>query len=68
MANQSQNQITDIQEIVSRSDSGHLIDNLLPGLQYNIILTPKTDYGPLHSSPTYTITTLIKGKYVFIYI
>lgn len=68
MANQSQNQITDIQEIVSRSDNGHFIDDLLPGLQYNLKLTPKTDYGPLQSSPTYTITTLIKGKYVIIYI
>ncbi|XP_060843561.1 uncharacterized protein LOC132923516 isoform X3 [Rhopalosiphum padi] len=59
MSIQSQDQITDIQEILSSTESGHFLDNLLPGFQYNIKLTPSTSNGALPSSPMYSFTTLI---------
>jgi endothelial-specific receptor tyrosine kinase len=64
---QSQDQITDIQEILSSTESGHFLDNLLPGFQYNIKLTPSTSNGTLPSSPMYSFTTLISSKYFFIF-
>lgn len=66
MFNKSGNQITDTQEILSSSDSSHFIDNLLPGFQYNIKLTPMSVKGPLPSSPMYSITTLTQSKYLII--
>jgi len=68
MSNQSQNQISDVQEIISSTDSGHVLDNLLPGFKYNIKLTPSTSNGTLSSSPIYSITTLMTSKYLFIFI
>ncbi|XP_008186132.1 uncharacterized protein LOC100169299 [Acyrthosiphon pisum] len=59
MSNQSQNQISDVQEILSSTDSGHVLDNLLPGFKYNIKLTPSTSNGTMPSSPIYSITTLM---------
>ncbi|KAL4085361.1 hypothetical protein QTP88_027220 [Uroleucon formosanum] len=59
MSNQSQNQISDVQEILSSADSGHVIDNLLPDFKYYIKLTPSTSNGTLPSSPIYSITTLM---------
>ncbi|XP_060872815.1 uncharacterized protein LOC132946770 [Metopolophium dirhodum] len=59
MSNQSQNQISDVQQILSSTDSGHVLDNLLPGFKYNIKLTPLTINGTLPSSPIYSITTVI---------
>jgi len=68
MSNQSQNQISDIQEIIlSSTDSGHFLDDLLPGFKYNIKLTPSTNNGILPSSPIYSFTTLITSKYLFIF-
>ncbi|XP_060843558.1 uncharacterized protein LOC132923516 isoform X2 [Rhopalosiphum padi] len=59
MSNQSQNQISDVHEILSNTESGHFLDNLLPGFQYNIKLTPSTSNGTLPSSPIYSFTTLM---------
>ncbi|KAE9526207.1 hypothetical protein AGLY_013838 [Aphis glycines] len=59
MSNQSQNQISDVQEIISSTESGHFLDNLLPGYQYNIKLTPSTSNRTLPSSPLYSFTTLM---------
>ncbi|XP_008188160.2 uncharacterized protein LOC100568743 [Acyrthosiphon pisum] len=60
MSNQSHNQISDVQELIlSSTDSGHVLDNLLPGFKYNIKLTPSTSNGTLPSSPIYSITTLM---------
>ncbi|XP_060854158.1 tenascin-like isoform X2 [Rhopalosiphum padi] len=58
-SSRSQNQITDVQEILSSTESGHFLDNLLPGFQYNIKLTPSTINGTLPSSPMYSFTTLM---------
>jgi len=66
MSNKSQDQISDVQEIVSNTDSGHILDNLLPGFKYSIKLTPSTSNGTLPSSPIYSITTLMTSKYLFI--
>jgi len=66
MSNQSQNQITDVEKILLSTDSGHFLDNLLPGFQYNIKLTPSTSNGTLPSSPVYSITTLMTSKYFFL--
>lgn len=62
LSNQSYSTVNYVQEIIANSNSGHLIDNLLPSFQYDIKLTPKTIKGPLVSSPTYSFTTLTKGK------
>lgn len=62
LSNQSYNIVNNAQEIIANSDGNHLIDNLLPGFQYDINLTPKTIEGPLCSSPTYSISTLMRGK------
>ncbi|CAI6354595.1 unnamed protein product [Macrosiphum euphorbiae] len=59
MSNKSQDQISDVQEILSNTDSGHILDNLLPGFKYSIKLTPSTSNGALPSSPIYSITTLM---------
>ncbi|XP_001948568.2 uncharacterized protein LOC100163240 [Acyrthosiphon pisum] len=60
MSNQLQNQISDVQELIlSSTDSGHVLDNLLPGFKYNIKLTPSTSNGTMPSSPIYSITTLM---------
>ncbi|XP_060872332.1 LOW QUALITY PROTEIN: uncharacterized protein LOC132946372 [Metopolophium dirhodum] len=59
MSNQSQNQISDVQEILSSTDSGRILNNLIPGFKYNIKLTPSTSNGTLPSSPIYSITTLM---------
>ncbi|CAI6352820.1 unnamed protein product [Macrosiphum euphorbiae] len=60
MSNQSQKQKSDEQELILPStDSGHVLDNLLPGFKYNIKLTPSTSNGTLPSSPIYSITTLM---------
>lgn len=66
MPGQLQNNITDIQKIVSSSNSGHQINNLLSGYQYNIQLTPTTVNGPLMASPIFAFTTLRNGKYLFL--
>jgi len=66
MSNQTQNQISDVQEIISSTESGHFLDNLLPGYQYNIKLTPSTSNRTLPSSPLYSFTTLMSSKYLFI--
>ncbi|XP_029345320.1 neural cell adhesion molecule L1 isoform X2 [Acyrthosiphon pisum] len=57
MSNQSQNQVSDVQEILSSKDSGHFWNNLVSGFKYNIKLTPSTSNGTLPSSPIYSITT-----------
>jgi len=54
-----------IEEIKSSSKSGHLIENLYPGYNYSIFLTPKTNKGPLISSPTYSFTPLITSNLLF---
>ncbi|XP_060872331.1 uncharacterized protein LOC132946371 [Metopolophium dirhodum] len=59
MSNKSQDQISDVQEILSSTDSGHVLDNLLPGFKYSIKLTPSTSNGTLPTSPIYSITTLM---------
>lgn len=60
--NQSHSILNDTQEIIANSDNHRLIDNLLAGFQYTIKLTPKTIKGSLLPSPTYSITTLTRGK------
>eukprot|EP00102_Acyrthosiphon_pisum_P025257 XP_016662467.1 PREDICTED: uncharacterized protein LOC100570133 [Acyrthosiphon pisum] len=59
MSNKSQDQISDVQEILSSTDSGHVLDNLLPAFKYSIKLTPSTSNGTLPSSAIYSITTLM---------
>jgi len=68
MSNQSQNQISDVQEILSSTDSGRILNNLVPDFKYSIKLTPSTSNGTLPSSPIYSITTLMPSKYLFIFI
>lgn len=64
--NQSQNQMTGIEEIKSSSNySGISIGNLYPGYNYSISLTPKTNKGLLISSPTYSFTPLITSNLLF---
>lgn len=65
MPNRPQNNITDMQQIISSSNNGHNINDLLPGYQYNIKLTPITSNGPLKPSSIFTFTTLRNGKYLF---
>lgn len=48
--------------IIANSDKGHFIDDLLPGFQYDVKLTPITINGSLPPSPTYSITTLNSGR------
>jgi len=67
MSNQSQNRISDVQEILPNTDSGHFLDDLLPGFQYSIKLTPSTSNGTLPSSPIYSFTTLITSTTLFIF-
>ncbi|XP_060850877.1 uncharacterized protein LOC132929506 isoform X2 [Rhopalosiphum padi] len=57
--NQSKNQMSGIEEIESSSNNGHLIENLYPGYNYSISLTPKTNKGPMMSSHIYSFTPLI---------
>lgn len=57
--NQSKNKMSGIEEIESSSDNGHLIENLYPGYNYSISLTPETNKGPMMSSPIYSFTPLI---------
>lgn len=64
--NQSKNQVTGIEEIKSSSNSGHSIEDLYPGYNYSIFLTPKTNRGLLISSPTYSFTPLITRNDVII--
>ncbi|KAL4084644.1 hypothetical protein QTP88_027571 [Uroleucon formosanum] len=65
--NQSQNQMTGIEEIKSSSNySGLTIGNLYPGYNYSIFLTPKTNEGLLISSPTYSFIPLITKNDVII--
>lgn len=68
--NQSLNKIAGVQEIVSSSDGGHIIDNLIPGYQYTIVLTPKTNQGSLLSSPPYKASPLLlsTGKYFVVFL
>lgn len=62
--NHTQNKISGIQEInVPSSESNYLIDDLYPGYQYGITLTPKTSRGPLLPSPTYFVSPLMTGKH-----
>lgn len=56
MSNKSENQ-----EIVSRSESYYIRD-LLPGIEYKIKLTAKTNNGALESSPIYSAIPRMKGK------
>lgn len=60
---QSQNEMSSVQEIISSTDSGHVIDYLYPGNQYNISMTPKTSNGYLQSSSIYSFNPSISGKY-----
>jgi hypothetical protein len=60
--NQSKNQISGIEEIESSSNNGHLIENLYPGYNYSIYLTPKTNKGPMMSSHIYSFTPLITSN------
>jgi len=65
--NQSQNQMTGIEEIKSSSNySGLSIGNLYPGYNYSISLTPKTNKGLLISSPTYSFSPIITSKLLFL--
>lgn len=64
--NQLHNKISGIQKIITHSNSGHLIDDLYPGYKYSVTLTPKTIKGSLNSSPVYSFTPLITGKYLVI--
>ncbi|XP_029345336.1 uncharacterized protein LOC100160785 isoform X4 [Acyrthosiphon pisum] len=59
VSNQAQNKKFLVKEIVSSTDSGHVLDNLLLGVKYNIKLTPSTSNGTLPSSPLYSISTLM---------
>ncbi|VVC38854.1 Fibronectin type III,EGF-like, conserved site,Immunoglobulin-like fold,EGF-like domain [Cinara cedri] len=54
--NQSKNGISDIQEILSSSDSGHVINDLYPGYRYTVSMTPKTSLGSLQPSSTYSFS------------
>jgi len=56
-----------VKEIKSRFNTSHLIENLYPGYNYSISLTPKTTKGPLRSSPTYSFTPLMTGNYIIIF-
>lgn len=56
--NQSQNQISGVQKIISYSISGHFIYDLIPGYQYNIQLILNTTQGKLFPSPIYSATPL----------
>jgi len=67
MFNRTQNQMSGVEEIKSSSDSGHLIENLFPGYNYSISLTPKTNKGPLNSSHIYSFTPLITSKYYIVF-
>ncbi|CAI6359203.1 unnamed protein product [Macrosiphum euphorbiae] len=58
-SNQSKNQLSEVQEILSSTDNGHFLNNLVSGFKYNIKLTPSTSNGTLPSSPIYSITTLM---------
>lgn len=64
--NQSQNKISGVQEIIAISDSNHTINDLYPGFEYGIKLTPKTTNGPLSSSPIYLFTPPIMGNIFFV--
>jgi len=56
-----------VKEIKSSFNTSHLIENLYPGYNYSISLTPKTTNGPLRSSPTYSFTPLMTGNHIIIY-
>jgi len=60
--NKSKNKMSGIEEIESSSDNGHLIENLYPGYNYSLSLTPKTNKGPMMSSPIYSFTPLITSN------
>ncbi|XP_025196649.1 uncharacterized protein LOC112595599 [Melanaphis sacchari] len=60
--NQSQNQISGVQKIVSNSTSGHNINNLIPGYQYDIQIILNTTEG-LFSSPIYSVAPLTGNEF-----
>lgn len=64
--NQTQNQLSGIQKIVTNSSNGHNIIDLIPDYQYNIQIFLNTTQG-LFPSPIYSAIPLA-GTFYIIYI
>lgn len=57
------------QEIISTTNNGHYLNDLLPSIEYKIKLTAKTSNGLLETSPIYIAIPLMEGKFnIFIII
>lgn len=65
--NQSEYEISSVQEIISSSNNEYIIKykDLYPGYQYSITITPETSKGPLQQSSALLFNPLIIGKYRF---
>lgn len=63
--NYTVNEIAESYLIHPNSENNYVINDLIPGYQYSVKLTPWTSMGALKSSPINTITSMIMGKFIY---